>query len=409
MDPLTKRALVRALTAFTAVLVLGSAGVLAADALRGVGPPDASASPTASPTAPDAPLPEAWLVWIPSGLPEDFGSQLTIVPAVADVTVATADIAWMSGSADDAGVPVDAPAEPYLIPIDVTGVEPAFASFVPTPERSLVADLGPGEGILSETAARLRRIGAGGTMTFVEGGEVEIIGTLPDTLMGGYELLMTRPAAERIGVTPERYALFHVRADTQPDAARLATLFLPYVPTTFPYGDVEVRAPGQARYLRANDRALPPALLKERFGEFAAIPDLASPGPLQVDPDWVTEHITSRDVPVIGEVTCHIQAIRALTRAMNALIESGNTDKVQTVGDCYEAVADPDDPDGPLNARAFGGAIRINPATNDDGDPPEQPRRIVAAMAEVGFGWGGVDAYPQGSLFRWTRAAAPPG
>lgn len=406
MDPVTRGALIRALAAFSVVLVLGSAVVVVAESLRDRGPEEALPTASLSPSS-EAPLPETWLTWIPSGLPEGFGQQLTVVPAVADVTVATADIAWMSGSTDDAGVPVDAPPAPYLIPIDVTGVEPAFTSFVPMPERSLVAALGPGEGILSETAAKLRGLGQGATMTFTEG-DVAVIGTLPDALMGGYELLMTRPAAERIGVTQERYALFHVRPDSAAEPDRLAALFLPYVPTTFPYADVEVRAPGQARYLRANDRALPPALLKELFGEFTAIPDLAAPGPIAVDPDWVSEHITTRDVDIIGEVTCHPEVLRALQKAMAALTASGDADTVQSIGECYEAVIDPADPDGPLNARAFGAAIDLNPTTNHEGDPPDQPRKLVAALEKVGFGWAGVDAFPRGSLFRWARAAAPP-
>lgn len=404
MDPLTRRALFRALVAFLAVFLLGSAGLFAIDTLRGSGPVEAEPSPTVSPP-PGVALPETWLVWVPSGLPEGFGEQLTVVNAVGDVTVATADIAWMTSSTDEAGVPVDAATEPYLIPIDVTGVEPAFTSFVPKPERQLVADLGPGQGILSESAAGLRGLGAGTTMTFGEE-DVEVVGTLPDELMGGYELLMMRPSAERIGVTHERYALFHVREGLVPDPERLAALFLPYVPPDFPYGSVEVRAPGQARYLRANDRELPPVLLKQRFGEFRAIPDPQDPGPLQVDPSWVGEHIASVDLPVIGGVTCHEQAIRALRRAMNGLGQAAVT-AIQSVGDCYEAVADPDDPDGPFTARAFGAAIDLNPATNDEGDPPDQPRKLVTAMGKAGFGWGGVDAYPQGATFRWNRAAAP--
>jgi hypothetical protein len=406
MDALTRQALIRALIAFTAVLVLGSAGVLAVESLRGSGPVEASPSPTVS-TSVQPSLPGTWLVWVPSGLPEGFGEQLTVVPAVDEVTVATADIAWMSGSADDDGVPVDTPDEPYLIPIDATGVEPAFASFVPTPERNLVADLGPGHAILSESAAKLRGLGTGATMTFTGDEEVEIVGTLPDEFMGGYELLLTRPAAERIGVTHERYALFRVRGNADPDAGRLAALFLPYVPAEFPYGNVEVRAPGQARYLRANDRELPPVLLKQRFGEFSAIPDLQAPGPLEVDPAWVSQRIATHDVPVIGSVTCHEQALRALRRAMDDLLGTGRADLVQGVGDCYEAVADPGDPDGPLTAKAFGGAIELNPATNAPGDAPDQPRRVRAVLAKAGFGWGGVDAFPQGALFRWTRAARP--
>lgn len=402
MDPMTRRALVRALAAFLAVLMLGGAGVFAVERLRGAGPEAADPpGPSGSPS-PNAPLPEAWLVWVPSGLPEGFGEQLTVVNAVDDVTVATADISWMRSSTDAQGVPVDAPAEPYLIPIDTTGVEPAFAAFVPEPERTLVADLQPGEGILSESAAHLRGLGAGAIMSFALGTDVTITGTLPDALMGGYELLVTRPTAEDIGVTHERYALFHVREGLDPEPDQLALRFLPYL-SAHPYGEVEVRAPGQARYLRANDRELPPIALKQRFGEFSAIPDLESPGPLEVDPTWVQEHIESREVPVLGTLTCHEEALAALVRAMRKLVAAGNEDTITEVGDCYEAIADPEDPNGPLNSRAFGAAIDLNEADNAPGDPPAQDDQLVGPMAKAGFGWGGLDAYPQGALFRYAR------
>ena len=69
MDPLTRRALFRAVVAFLAVFLLGSAGLFAIDTLRGSGPVEAEPSPTVSPS-PGVSLPETWLVWVPSGLPE---------------------------------------------------------------------------------------------------------------------------------------------------------------------------------------------------------------------------------------------------------------------------------------------------------------------------------------------------
>ena len=43
-----------------------------------------------------------------------------------------------------------------MIPMEVTGVDPTFAAFIPEPERQLVQNLRPGEGILSESEANLR-------------------------------------------------------------------------------------------------------------------------------------------------------------------------------------------------------------------------------------------------------------
>ena len=94
---------------------------------------------------------------------------------------------------------------------------------------------------------------------------------------------------------------------------------------------------------------------------------------------------------------------------MRSLVAQGDEDAVTDVGDCYEAVIDPDDPNGPLTSRAFGASLTLNAAENDDGDPPDQPESLVEAMAKGGFGWAGNDAYPQGSLFRFTRLPAKQG
>src|SRR5262249_3724847 len=148
------------------------------------------------------------------------------------------------------GTIVDRPSSPYMIPIDTTGVEPAFASFLQQPERRLVADLEPGQGILSESEAKLRRLDTGSTLTFSTGKQVSIVGTLPGVLMGGYELLVGRATGERIGVTHERYVLFHVRPYTHVTSAELSQRLVPYLPVDVPYPFVEVRAPGETTYLR---------------------------------------------------------------------------------------------------------------------------------------------------------------
>jgi hypothetical protein len=144
-------------------------------------------------------------------------------------------------------------------------------------------------------------------------------------------------------------------------------------------------------------------LLKQRFGEFTAVPDLDDPGPIQVDPAWVQEHVESQDLPIVGALTCHTQALAAIRRAMRSLVASGDEGTVSDVGDCYEAVIDPEDPNGPLTSRAFGASLSLNVASNGDGDQPDQDEELVDAMAKAGFGWAGTDAFPQGSLFRYTR------
>jgi hypothetical protein len=405
MDDLTQRALIRSLSAFAGAALVGLAGVwvvgqLNADQGGAVSTPAA----TASVSVPGGPgTPADWLAWVPGGLPDGFGPQVTTIPEITSATTATADIAWMTSSRDASGTVVDHPPDPYMIPIDTTGIEPTFASFIPDPERTLIQDLQPGQAILSETEATLRGIGQDGVMTFEGGHDITVVGTLPDVFMGGYEMLVLRATGEDIGVTHERYILFQVRPAITPSPDELASKLQPLLPLDVPsaFAVVEVRAPGQTVYLRANDRELPVELLKERFGEFAATPAGAPPGEIRIDPKWVQKHIVSADLPVLGTVQCNGKVVGLLKQAMFELKKNNEEGLVTDIGDCYQPIASPDDPEGPLTARAFGGSIDLNPRENQPGDTPNQPETLVQTMFHHGFGWGGKDAYPQGALFRY--------
>jgi hypothetical protein len=410
MDELTQRALTRAIAAFAIVLLAGGAIVLTVHRLQGAGKtfaPSQTPSPTTT-VSPAPDQPDAWLAWVPGGIPSGFGEQITAVPAVDTTTTETADVAWLVGSTDAEGSIVDQPPDPYRIPIDVTGVEPAFASFLPLPERTEVTDLGDGEGILSQSAAALRGLGPDATMTFEGQTTITITATLPDVMMGGFELLVTRATGETIGVTHDRYVLFTVKEGAERDPVTLSARFEPYLPPATPYDAVEVRAPFTTRYLRPNDRELPPVLLKQRFGEFAADPE--PNGDLTVDPSWVAAHVESRTLPVLGSITCHQKALNLLEDAMRELETEGRADQVQDVGDCDDANVDPTDPEGQLTAIDFGAAIELNRNANPPGEPPTeetQPPELVNLLFRSGFGWGGRDAWPQGALFRYRHPVRP--
>src|SRR5207344_302831 len=140
MDDLSRSALIRAATTFVVVLVAGATLVYGANRIGGLST-SSSSSPTPGATSSSTPpaTPEAWLAWVPGGMPSGFAESLTAIPAIGDTTTATADIAWLTASRKADGTTVDSPPSPYMIPIDTTGVEPSFASFLPQPERTEVA------------------------------------------------------------------------------------------------------------------------------------------------------------------------------------------------------------------------------------------------------------------------------
>ena len=186
MDDLHRRALIRGVATFAGVAVIGS---ILVSALSG-GDSEATSSPTPTTAPPPSsvapPAPQAWLSWVPGGLPPSYGDLVSTVPDIVASTTATADIAWMTASLDAEGNGVDEPQAPMMIPMEVTGVDPTFAAFIPEPERQLVQNLRLGEGILSESEANLRSLGPGSTLLFRGGEQVDVIGTLPDALMGDY-------------------------------------------------------------------------------------------------------------------------------------------------------------------------------------------------------------------------------
>lgn len=404
MEDLHRRALTRGVVTFVAVAVVGSTLVWSLgrgdDTAQSPAPTTGGPSPSVSVTPP---TPEAWLTWVPGGLPPSFGDLVSTVPEVVASTTATADVAWMTASLDADGNGVDEPQPPMMIPIEVTGVDPTFAAFIPEPERQLVQNMRPQEGILSESEANLRGLGAGSTLLFQGGEQIHVIGTLPDAMMGAYELLVTRDTARRLGVTHERYVLFHVRPGSEVTPQDLVPAFRDLLPADAPYPAVEIRAPGEAAYLRANDRAIPPVALKLKFGEFAAHPDATDPTHLVIDPTWVNDNIQSATLPLVGTVTCHTKTLFLLKQAMRELVAAGTTGAIADVGACFDPVASPDDPSGPLSAAAWGASILLNPSSNAAGDRPNQPKELVQEMYRWGYGWGGNDAYPQGALFRYRK------
>jgi len=409
MDDLHRSALTRGIATFVAIAAIGSVLVLisswvlgdGADSLRS-GAVSPSNQPSVS-TSIAPPAPQAWLTWVPGGLPASYGDLVGTVPDVVASTTATADIAWMTASLDADGNGVDEPQAPMMIPIETTGIDPTFAAFVPEPERQLVQNLRQGEGILSESEANLRGLGPGATLLFRGGEQIDVIGTLPDALMGDYELLVTRDTARLLGVSHERYVLFHVRPGSDLTPTDLIPSFRDLLPADTPYPAVEVRAPGETAFLRANDRAITPIALKRKFGEFTARPDPLDATRLDIDPTWINDNIQSATLPLLGTITCHTKTLFLLKQAMRALTDAGSSGAITDVGACFDPIASPEDPSGPLTAAAWGASILLNPAGNLPGDRPTQPKDLVQEMYPWGYGWGGNDAYPQGALFRYRK------
>ena len=183
-----------------AVLTLGIQGVDAADTTRH---PNHDASPAhAALGAGDVPRLGA------RGIPDGFAERVRRLPIVGRMTVVAEDNVWLARSWSAAGELVDHPARPYRIPLDAAAVDTAsFAPFLPPADRSTLAAVENGEGILGSTSASVRGLGPGAILDFGGGEHVRIAAVLPDELVGAAELLVSEETGRRIGVARDRYLL----------------------------------------------------------------------------------------------------------------------------------------------------------------------------------------------------------
>jgi len=401
-----RRALLRGIAASVVTFIVGSGAVFA---MQRIGQGDTEAPPSQpGPSEPPndpgpakATTPEAHLVWVPGGFPDGFGEELTTLRLVKQAAVATSGVGWLQRSFEADGDQVDAPASPFMVPLDTTGIDTnTFASFLPRgPQRRLVLALQPGQAILSEAAAALRGLGEGATLGFAPDLDVTVVGTLPDVVMGAHEVLLPRTTAERIGVSIPRYALLRVRG--QPTEIELAEALTELAARHTRQALLEVRLPGETRYLRAHDGSVPPITLKRRFGEFTAYPNPQEQDDLDLDPAWVEQNIETREIPRLGSVQCHRKTLSVLTKAM---AEMSAAVSLGTIGACFDDTWAPDMRRGTLPAALWGASIRLNVSLNVPGQPPLIDGRIVETMTAWGFRWAGNDVYPDGALFEFLQA-----
>jgi hypothetical protein len=401
-----RRAIVAGIAAFLAVFVAGSLFAALLDR-AGAGTDDETlepATPSTSARPEPAPRIEAYLAWVPGGLPQSFAARAARMAGIEQVSVVAEDTAWMIASYEAEGAIVDRPDAPYMIPIDTAAIDPeTYAVMLPPEARAAVSGLRPGEGLLGETSARLRGLGPGGRMEFESGFQVTIVGVLPDEQVGAAELVVDRGTGAAIGVEQERYLLLLPAADRNPTAAGLRERLIRLLPPDLPYRTAQVRAPGQARFLRMGDAVLPPSIIKARFGEWTGYPDPAEPGSIQIDPRWVDKKIVTTTVPVLGEVTCHRKLIPQLRGAMDELERNGLAATIHSFAGCFAARNVMGSPSATISHHSWGIAVDVNADTNPFARPPAQDAQLVALMQRWGFGWGGDWIVPDGMHFEYLR------
>lgn len=134
--------------------------------------------------------------------------------------------------------------------------------------------------------------------------------------------------------------------------------------------------------------------LGQRLGSFTY--RLLPNGFVEPDPHWVTAHITTEEVPILGRVTCHREMLPQLRAALTEVRDRGLAATIDAgdYGGCYVPRFIGRDPRNGLSLHTWGIAVDLNVAGNQRGTVGDINRDVVAIFKKWGFAWGGD--------WRWT-------
>jgi hypothetical protein len=130
-------------------------------------------------------------------------------------------------------------------------------------------------------------------------------------------------------------------------------------------------------------------------------------GHIAPDPAWVSSHITTEVVPILGAVTCNKVLFDQLRAALRDIIDQGLADKIhpgQFAG-CYypRFIAGT----STLSNHAFGLALDINAVENQRGTVGLIDRGVVQVFQKWGFTWGGDWHYTDPMHFELNSVVTP--
>lgn len=323
-------------------------------------------TPTSTSTTAPAPDLTTYVVWTSGGLTEGLIAGLG--DQFENLSIVTGDAA-----------PLDVGGG-RVVPLDGVGLDPASHS--PFDPRGLTRSLQPRTVLMGESSAGFRGVDVGDVLTF-NGVDFELVGVIPDELIGASEVVFLRSDPDA-PVATERYALVQTDLDRAEFESAIEVVNDASVPA-------RVRAEGETPYLRHADGVLPQIFIKLALGEFSYPAD---PGPkLDQDDEWVTENVVTVDVPILGRITCHRVVVEMVTGAFNELIEAGLESLVETseYAGCWNPrfIRTVTGTPAGVSRHSWGAALDVNAPSNRLGSESTQDPRLVEIMKKWGFLWGG--------------------
>lgn len=124
-------------------------------------------------------------------------------------------------------------------------------------------------------------------------------------------------------------------------------------------------------------------------------------GTISQNQSWVSQRITKKTVPLLGEVICHRTMLPQLEGALTEIRDLGLSASIkpEQYAGCYVPRFIQRDGSKPLSMHAWGLAVDINVADNPVGARPKMDPQVVAIMEKWGFRWGGRWSPPDGHHF----------
>lgn len=285
----------------------------------------------------------------------------------------------------------------WVVPVEAMAVDPeAYADAAGRPGAKLVGMLDKGV-VLSKSGAALRRLQKGGKLKLDGGRWLKVGGVVDDELLAGYEVALDRESGRRYGLRRAEYVLVLARGSVSglEDAVR----------GLLKGRQLRFAVAGDQRFLRGDASVLPLGLVKARFGEFS-LPSLRRGGP---DLTWKRRNLVTRQVPLLGRVTCHRLVVEDLAAAMadlqrRKLDQLVDAAEFRRRGGCF-AQRLLRDQDGRLTRHAWGIAVTVGVALDAAQRRPQVDQRLVKTFAGHGFAWAGRLERPAGTRFNWVGAS----
>jgi hypothetical protein len=354
--------------------------------------PTVKRAPVSAPLAPAAPVPI--VIWSSRDLPKELHHKVAAIEGVRWVSRISNGMVDLV-SVTKATIPLPRRASGAVFPISIAAMDP-------NPDKGDVvsAALLAGDAVLSETAAAMRGMAPGASLTIAADGvrrTFRVGAVVSDDDARNREVLIPFGRSSGLGLTAPRSIVTSVVAEQAGGAVQAMHTLTKGV-------RARIRAADDVEGDVSEGQILSFVEVKKIFGEWTYRP--TSSRFVIPDKAWEDANIVEERVPLLGLIACNTKLIPQLTGAMRELIARGLGGLIRTSNGCYSPRMQVGNTYA-LSRHAYGIAVDVNATRNPYGETPSQDPRLVEVMERWGFTWGGRWLVPDGMHFEFVRFVDP--